>query len=405
MTQPSSTSAQRGCIATDPQLTAAKRCDFYRIPFILYALPGEDHATFFADSNEDEVTWKTPREAVITEYEESCREDASRIVIHDVYSAEEIANSTKLPPAPRTSPCMSSRSTPAVSYMARVHEVAASLGRTAQKAVIARIIAGTVTDRLDNIAERLFAGVTQTLRFMFYTPQTGLWLGSTPELLLSSRHAKDGTLDVRTVALAGTLPADSDEPWDSKNIKEQSIVEIAVDYMVKESGANDITTSHCEKVHGPVKHLCTEISAKLPADYDPQTLETRLHPTPAVLGFPPEKAYDLIERYENISRRCYSGVLTVVDDMAPERRRDSYVMLRCAMLGERGDDGVRTYNIYTGGGILHSSKPELEWDETARKALPMLSVITGEPIEALPVIPLFDQIDIENRLQETNPAN
>lgn len=396
---------KRGCIATDTQLTAVKRCDFYRIPFILYAMPGEEEATFFADAYETELLVPTMRRAIITEFDESLRRDANRIVINAFYNAEHIANSTKLFKARHSDYAPSPVSTSAISYMARIHEVAAALGRGPEKAVIARIISGTTIERVEKIAENLFSGVTKTMRFMFYTPQTGLWMGSTPELLLSTRHTEGGPQSIRTIALAGTLPADFTEPWDDKNIREQQIVARVVHETVVKSGASDIEITSGEKTHGPVKHLCTEITAKLPADADPEKLEEALHPTPAVLGFPADKAAQLIDRYENINRRCYSGLLTVVDEIEPDRPRDTYVMLRCAMLGERDADGSRKFNIYSGGGILHSSKPEAEWDETARKALPMQHVITGTPIEELPVTSLFEQIDIEQTDTDPNTEN
>ena len=58
--------------------------------------------------------------------------------------------------------------------------------------------------------------------YLCYTPQTGIWLGSTPEIILSGE--KD---DWHTVALAGTQPLQDGklpQVWDEKNRKEQEYV-------------------------------------------------------------------------------------------------------------------------------------------------------------------------------------
>ncbi|MCM1337883.1 MAG: chorismate-binding protein [Candidatus Amulumruptor caecigallinarius] len=399
----------RGIIATETQLNAAERCDAHHIPFILYALPGETEATFYADVIEGEALRLTKRHAVITEADESMKDDAESVVITEAHSAEEIMEMKNLPSAASRHHHVSAVSPSAVGYMACIHEVAASLGRGSQKAVIARIIAGKTQDSIHEIAARLFTGEAGTMRFMFYTHDTGLWFGSTPELLLSCREDASGTTAIRSIALAGTLPAESTEPWDKKNIKEQSIVE---GYMMgkmmmiceKETG---LRYSRGERTVGPVKHLCTEFTANLSPVWGDSESERFIHPTPAVAGYPLEKACELISRYENINRRCYSGLLTVETGGTGEhvRIRETYVMLRCATLGERLDNGERTYNIYAGGGILHDSKPATEWDETARKALPMLHVLTGIPVNEIQVTSLFDQIKLEQELQDATLRN
>lgn len=58
--------------------------------------------------------------------------------------------------------------------------------------------------------------------YLCYTPQTGIWLGSTPEIILSGE--KD---EWNTVALAGTQPLQDGklpQAWDEKNRKEQDYV-------------------------------------------------------------------------------------------------------------------------------------------------------------------------------------
>ena len=58
--------------------------------------------------------------------------------------------------------------------------------------------------------------------YLFYAPQTGFWLGATPEILLKGRHG-----EFETVALAGTQWLKNGklaERWSEKNVREQGYV-------------------------------------------------------------------------------------------------------------------------------------------------------------------------------------
>lgn len=339
--------ATTSCILSDVQLAALRRCDKGRMAFALFALPGEDYASFLADPEPVSEAPAEGRFVSITVADESIWDTAESIFIRDIMSATDVVRAESLPrPAPSLAD-VTPAPTPAVSYLAQVHEIAAHLKPHGEKAVLARRITGSTASPIDEIATRLFDGTSPSMRFIYYTPDTGLWLGATPELLLSSVIHPDGRSDIRTMALAGTYPADSDELWDPKNLEEQKIVDLYIRRALLKADAGSLTFIHSEKTHGAVKHLCTEYTATLPAGSDPLTLEKDLHPTPAVLGHPLEKAYLLLRRYETIERRCYSGLFSV-NDINPQRHlRDTYVMLRCAMLGTQ-DTGVRGYNIYVG---------------------------------------------------------
>ncbi len=56
--------------------------------------------------------------------------------------------------------------------------------------------------------------------YLFYTPQSGLWMGATPETLLTATSA-----EFKTMALAGTRPVSKPEskplPWPEKETDEQ----------------------------------------------------------------------------------------------------------------------------------------------------------------------------------------
>ena len=100
---------------------------------------------------------------------------------------------------------------------------------TFRKIVLARC--ADEPDARSHRPETLFLRACQLYPRMFialvYTPQSGLWLTATPEILLEGEAGK-----WRTIALAGTMKLEGDQldsegetvTWSTKNIEEQRIV-------------------------------------------------------------------------------------------------------------------------------------------------------------------------------------
>lgn len=196
--------------------------------------------------------------------------------------------------------------------------------------------------------------------FLCNTPETGAWMGVSPELLVSEQ---DDTY--KTVALAGTKVL-STENWDDKNRKEQQIV---VDYMQQQL---DKVSSEIVK-NGPftaragnIEHLKTKFSFKLKEGYKIGDLLDLLHPSPAVCGFPKKSAFDFILKNESYGRRYYSGFIGPLDI---EGRSRLYVNLRCMQIG------TEQLRLYAGGGMMPSSEMRSEWEETENKLQTILSII------------------------------
>lgn len=203
------------------------------------------------------------------------------------------------------------------------------------------------------------------MSYVCYTPQTGLWMGSTPEILLSGNAEK-----WHTVALAGTQKVDEvsglEIQWDSKNIEEQEIVSEYIRSIVglhtsqiEEKGAYTVQA-------GNVAHLKTEFSFQLDNANSIGDLLHELHPTPAVCGFPKQEAWQFINENEQHARQYYSGIIGRLD---PNRETNLYVNLRCAKI----ENSFVT--LYAGGGIMATSTPESEWEETNYKMQTLLKVL------------------------------
>ncbi len=200
--------------------------------------------------------------------------------------------------------------------------------------------------------------------YLCHTPETGTWLGATPEILLAGREGA-----WRTVALAGTQPLQQGElptSWDGKNQEEQQLVAgyirkrlSAMDIRVAEEGPYTVRA-------GELAHLRSDFHFSLSDTDHLGDLLAALHPTPAVCGVPKEEAYRFILDHEGYDRQYYSGFIGRLD---PRGESDLYVNLRCMQIRQE------SLTLYAGGGILPSSLLEEEWKETEDKLQTMSRII------------------------------
>ena len=196
--------------------------------------------------------------------------------------------------------------------------------------------------------------------YLFYHPKVGTWLAATPETLFHSNGE-----DFCTMALAGTQPFKEGEiHWHTKEKEEQQIVtDTIVQQLQKYVNGLEVSTPKTIRA-GKVMHLCTEINGKIKKDKFFEVVQ-RLHPTPAVCGYPTNKAYKFIIENELYDRQYYTGYCGWVsnNDLA------FYVNLRCMQITDN-----EAY-LYVGGGITKDSIPEKEYEETQNKAMTMMTII------------------------------
>ena len=203
--------------------------------------------------------------------------------------------------------------------------------------------------------------------YLFYTPITGVWMGSTPEILLSNVSGK-----WQTVALAGTQSlknGELPEKWDVKNQKEQALVSSYIRDLLKEYDANVEETSPYSVKAGELSHIRTDFYFSLANTNKLGSLLKSLHPTPAVCGMPKKEAYHFINDNEGYSRKYYSGFIGVID---PNNTTNLFVHLRCIHFEESG------YTLYAGGGLLASSNLQDEWVETEKKMHTMKNILVAK---------------------------
>nr|WP_165359891.1 isochorismate synthase [Parabacteroides goldsteinii] len=200
--------------------------------------------------------------------------------------------------------------------------------------------------------------------YLCHTPQTGTWLGGTPEIILSGEQG-----EWHTVALAGTQPLQNGEMptyWDEKNIREQQLVSTYIHDQLTSLGIDSIMEGPYPARAGALCHLKSDFRFKLDSNRKLGSLLGLLHPTPAICGLPKEDAYRFILEHEGYDRRYYSGFIGWLN---PEGRTNLYVNLRCMNIKKD------IFTLYAGGGLLSSSELSDEWQETEDKLQTMKALI------------------------------
>ena len=186
------------------------------------------------------------------------------------------------------------------------------------------------------------------------------------------------------MALAGTqlYKGFLDVSWGAKEKEEQKIVTQAIIRSLENNIATiEVSDAYTAKA-GDLLHLRTDIKGTIIDKLEKVNLRlliSSLHPTPAVCGFPKERAKEFILENENYSREFYTGFLGELNFRETKSRNSNkrniennayalvkkvsnlYVNLRCMKL----EDELAT--LYVGGGITKDSIPEDEWNETVNK--------------------------------------
>ncbi|MDO4881199.1 MAG: isochorismate synthase [Capnocytophaga sp.] len=228
-----------------------------------------------------------------------------------------------------------------------------------------RLIIPTNKKSLSLYFQRLICFYPSAFCYVFSHPKVGKWLAATPETLVKINKKK-----LETMSLAGTqLVKENEEPiWTPKEEEEQKIVTNVIVSTLQEITENLTIEERYNFRAGNLWHLCNRISAKIPNNVSVNQIIKTLHPTPAVCGFPTEKAYSFILKNECYPREFYTGFCGLLN-FQNENKWDIFVNLRCMQLTDN------ELFIYVGGGINKDSNPESEWQELQNKAQTILKIL------------------------------
>lgn len=367
-------------IFTDIISRAVEECISRHIPFVAYMFPADDTLRFMASTPDEEGRSIPSPEAgqcfFISRF--SGDEEYTAGVSAEMTAGEVLEMVNTHPGIDFGMPDIypSLYSTNPLNYREGLTKIRSRVRKIGGKGVLSRIKSLFTTLSPVESAERFFAANPNTFRYLCYTPETDIWLGATPELLLES-DAASGT--VNTMAVAGTRPVDTpdDTDWDEKNIEEHLIVVNFIEEHLKENSLDVETSDIMELDTGDVTHLVTLIKGTGDNPDFPAIMHD-LSPTPAVAGAPRDLALTEIDIFETHRRHCYTGYVGLRTD----DEYIAYVNLRCAFGAEAMLDGYQgiVWNLYAGGGIMGTSEVDSEWEETELKMAPLYRCLTSDSL-------------------------
>lgn len=234
-----------------------------------------------------------------------------------------------------------------------------------KKVVVSRKIEVATEKDVFALFQDLLDTYPNALKYLWYHPQVGMWIGATPETLLKmDKNA------FSTTSLAGTLPVIEGETpfWSRKEIEEQQVVtDYILDIMSKKLTQVKVTSASTVSA-GKLWHLKSSITGLLKKEIGLDEVITALHPTPAVCGIPKESSKEFIIKNEGYDREFYTGFLGELnfDDAT---KTHLFVNLRCMKLFDK------KAVIFIGGGITSRSNAQREWKETQHKSKTMLNLL------------------------------
>ncbi len=235
------------------------------------------------------------------------------------------------------------------------------------KIVLARKVTVMADDWLEPglVLDKLKAVTPNAFHFCYQIDDSLAFVGASPERL----YRRTG----RTLfsdALAGTRRRGATEEEDQALADElfYSEKERHEQGLVRESIVEDFERL-CDDVRvigqtrvlklAQLQHLYDEIEGTLRRDVSGERVMATLHPTPAVGGFPREKAVMEIERLEPFDRGWYAAPVGWVGVDSAE----FCVAIRSALV-----DGQQIH-AYSGAGIVPDSTAAAEWNEIENKLL------------------------------------
>ncbi len=250
------------------------------------------------------------------------------------------------------------------SYAEAFEKAQAMFALGVQKIVLSRrkLIENISLKQAPDIFLRLCEQQDNTFNYFMSLPQTGIWLGASPELLLKN----DGK-NLQTISLAGTIPANSQSSWTNKEREEQGFVTDYISTLLEQFGVKNYQKeATVSTVSSNVQHLKTAFSFSRNEIRVPiGELVYALHPTPAVNGLPKKEVKKIILDTESHKRELYAGFLGKIEK---NQQFDFYVTIRCMQFFSNG------VGVYVGGGLTADSDLTSELAETELKAKGLLNL-------------------------------
>jgi anthranilate synthase component I len=203
--------------------------------------------------------------------------------------------------------------------------------------------------------------------YMYYLNLDDFYVvGASPEVLV---RLEDDVVTVRPIA--GTRPRGKDKAEDVAFEKDllADPKELAEHLMLIDLGRNDVgriaetgSVKLTEKMvverYSHVMHIVSNVTGRLKENCSPLDVLKATFPAGTLSGAPKIRAMEIIHELEPIKRGVYGGAVGYI---SWSDNLDTAIAIRTAIIK---DD---TLYIQAGGGIVHDSVPENEWQETLDK--------------------------------------
>ena len=234
-----------------------------------------------------------------------------------------------------------------------------------EKVVLARETHMTFSDPVDpvHLTSKIIDATHDCYAFCFQLNDQHAFLGATPERLF-----KRTGRELLSEIIAGTRPRGSTVGEDQrfayelltsdKDQLEHDIVRKSIRQKLHRFVDHIEVDSHASVLRLARKqHLRSEVVATLKDGVEEGQLLDRMHPTPAVGGYPTENALPEIARLEPFNRGWYAAPIGWIG----RDEAEFVVGIRSGRM-----DGSRL-TLFSGAGIVSGSEPEQEWAEIENK--------------------------------------
>ena len=204
--------------------------------------------------------------------------------------------------------------------------------------------------------------------YMFYFDFGGFQIvGASPEILV---RVREGTVTIRPIA--GTRPRGA-TPEEDCRLEAELLAdpkERAEHLMLLDLGRNDVgrvseiasvtpTETFTVERYSHVMHIVSNVEGRLSSEHDALSALLAGLPAGTVSGAPKIRAMEIIDELEREKRGIYAGG---VGYFSADGGMDTCIALRTGVVKDA------TLYVQAGGGVVHDSDPEAEYEETVNKA-------------------------------------
>lgn len=223
------------------------------------------------------------------------------------------------------------------------------------------------------------SGEPTAKQFLVRAHGAAVWLGASPERLVRVVGS-----EVSALALAGTAARGRDPEHDVQcakalmaSAKDRAEHDVVVTALREAFADGDASAAWVPRVRrlARVFHLETEVTASRPENTGILDLAQRIHPTPALAGWPRVEALEFLAVKEPEGRGWYGGAVGWV---TPEGEGDLAVGIRGMLLNGPQVTG------FAGAGVVAGSEPDAEAREAELKLNGVLAAFSRPGVESAP---------------------